>query len=283
MVQLACMTLPYTAYPLERAIEGIASAGYRYVALGGPHEGQDIFPPEDGEAVSRVRELLGRYNLKPIALVCSTQLAPAQPFELALHRLEVARELGIREVLTLGTWGYRKFPDEPLPEEELREKNRQYVERMRELAVSAERHGLTITIKPHTGNTASARVLLDTLAAIGSASVSASYDPGNVHFYEGMDTQEDLALMGGRVYSFVAKDHRGGRAHLEFPVPGEGDIPFRQQFALLQQSGYNGPVIVERVDGVPSSDPLPLEEIDSRIARARTNLEAMLREAGYGD
>src|SRR5207248_6199057 len=36
--QLACMTLPYANFPLERALEGIASAGYRYVAWGTTHQ-----------------------------------------------------------------------------------------------------------------------------------------------------------------------------------------------------------------------------------------------------
>ena len=36
--QLACMTLPYANFPLERALQGIASAGYRYVAWGTTHQ-----------------------------------------------------------------------------------------------------------------------------------------------------------------------------------------------------------------------------------------------------
>ena len=36
--QLACMTLPYSNFPLERALKGIASAGYRYVAWGTTHQ-----------------------------------------------------------------------------------------------------------------------------------------------------------------------------------------------------------------------------------------------------
>jgi hypothetical protein len=36
--QLACMTLPYANFPLERALKGIASAGYKYVAWGTTHQ-----------------------------------------------------------------------------------------------------------------------------------------------------------------------------------------------------------------------------------------------------
>ena len=36
--QIACMTLPYSQFPLERALFGIKSAGYRYVAWGTRHK-----------------------------------------------------------------------------------------------------------------------------------------------------------------------------------------------------------------------------------------------------
>src|SRR5262245_12258461 len=36
--QVACMTLPYSAFPLQRALTGIQAAGYRYVAWGTTHQ-----------------------------------------------------------------------------------------------------------------------------------------------------------------------------------------------------------------------------------------------------
>src|SRR5262245_58092139 len=36
--QIACMTLPYSQYSLERALAGIKSAGYQYVAWGTSHK-----------------------------------------------------------------------------------------------------------------------------------------------------------------------------------------------------------------------------------------------------
>ena len=43
--QIACMTLPYSQYPLARALSGIKSAGYEYVAWGTSHR-------EEGEAAA---------------------------------------------------------------------------------------------------------------------------------------------------------------------------------------------------------------------------------------
>ena len=36
--QIACMTLPYSRFPLQRALTGIKAAGYRYVAWGTTHQ-----------------------------------------------------------------------------------------------------------------------------------------------------------------------------------------------------------------------------------------------------
>src|SRR5687767_6624660 len=36
--QIACMTLPYSRFPLRRALTGIRAAGYRYVAWGTTHQ-----------------------------------------------------------------------------------------------------------------------------------------------------------------------------------------------------------------------------------------------------
>src|SRR6187399_639904 len=36
--QIACMTLPYSQYPLARALSGIRAAGFQYVAWGTTHK-----------------------------------------------------------------------------------------------------------------------------------------------------------------------------------------------------------------------------------------------------
>ena len=55
--QLACMTLPYGAFPLERALTGIAGAGYRFVAWGVNHVSRPVLavdaPPRKPRAWPR--------------------------------------------------------------------------------------------------------------------------------------------------------------------------------------------------------------------------------------
>jgi len=51
--QIACMTLAYTAYPVERALEGSARAAYKYVAVGPRHRNTDTFPADAPAGAAR--------------------------------------------------------------------------------------------------------------------------------------------------------------------------------------------------------------------------------------
>ncbi|WP_127583896.1 sugar phosphate isomerase/epimerase family protein [Paenibacillus koleovorans] len=278
MIRLTCMTLPYLKMPFERALAGIADAGYRYVSFGLPHDGKDVPEEQNARAADEIGALLARYRLEPVMLVSTNQIGPGQPIERARQRFEFAKTLGITELLSLGTLSYRNFPHDPLPEDELKRKNDAFVGKFRELAGLAEEFGIYVTIKPHTGNTATAKELLETLGEIGSSYVRASYDPGNVHFYEGIDPAADFPLIVRHTHSLVAKDHRGARAERDFPIPGEGDVDFGSIFRTLKAESFDGSVVVERIDGTDVT--ISPEETDRRIAQARNNMVRLLEQAG---
>jgi len=285
MMKLACMTLPYSNVPFERALEGISRAGFRYVAFGLPHAGVDVPDESDSDAAAKLQLLFERYQLEPIMLISTNQLAPGQTIERARFRIELAKALRIPEMLSLGTWGYRDFPDDPLPEKEMLELNRLFVDKFRELASIAESNGVTITLKPHTGNTATAQHLLQTLREIGSDFVKASYDPGNVHYYEGIDAVADFTMIAADTVSLVAKDHRGAKGNPDFPIPGEGDIDFSSLFRIWQDKGLgktnsSGTVVVERVDG--KGEEMNPEQIDELMAKTRSKLATILKTVGLG-
>src|SRR5687768_13831462 len=71
--QIACMTLPYSAFPLERALSGIKLAGYEYVAWGTTHQesgGRTPVMPADAPA-ERAKELARRcrdLGLEPVMM-----------------------------------------------------------------------------------------------------------------------------------------------------------------------------------------------------------------------
>lgn len=275
MGKIACMTLPYMRFSIERAFEGISRAGYQYVSFGLPHAGADV-PVEGNDAeVSKLGKLLEKYELTPVMLICMKPFKYDQPIERAYRRLEFARALDIKEVLSGGVTNYKQFPDELLPQQQYEENNRKFIEHYKRIAEKAEQLGIVITLKPYTGNTATSKELSETIRQIASPNLLPCYDTGNVQFYEGIDAAEDFMNIANTTHSIIAKDHRGGRGNLDFPIPGTGDVNFRKIFkAWSQYVDGNGYVIVERADGPPEPD-----LIDQRIYESRIRLEKILYES----
>ncbi|TMV44379.1 sugar phosphate isomerase/epimerase [Paenibacillus mesophilus] len=275
-MKLACMTLPYATCSMERALEGISRAGYRYIGIGNPHGGIELPEADDSRAIGQLDGLFAMYNLQPLQLMSNAHFKIDQPIERARQRMQLAKALGIKEILTIGTQSYRSFPSAPLTEEEMQPINRAYIERYKQIAEEAAALDLIITIKPHTGNTATAADMLETLQQIDSPHIRGCYDPGNVEFYEGIVASDDFPQVAKRTYSLIAKDHRGERGARDFPIPGTGDVDFPAIFTVLKRGGFEGNVFLERVDG-----PAVPELIDQRIADARMHLVRMLKEAGF--
>lgn len=275
-IKLACMTLPYAKFSLERALEGISLAGYRYIGFGLAHGGIDYPDENDAGTISNLHALFTKYDLQPLLLMSNAHFKIDQPIERARQRMQIAKALGIKEILTIGTQSYRTFPSDPLTDEEMKPINEAYIERYKKIAEEAAALDLIVTIKPHTGNTATAAHMMETLQQIDSPHIRGCYDPGNVQFYEGIAAADDFPQMAERTYSLIAKDHRGARANRDFPIPGSGDVDFSTIFAALKKAGYDGNVFVERVDG-----PAVPELIDQRIAESRVRLEQMLKDAGF--
>lgn len=284
-MKIVGITLPYSHLPFERALEGIAAAGYQYVGFGLKHDGE-LMPPLDAPVAEweRVAELCSRYGLTPTSIFGRAgvkDVSETEQIEVYKREIDAVAGIGIEYVTGAGVWGYKSFPDVPLTEEEMAAPHRAFVEAMQILGDYAAGRGVTIVLKPHTGDTATASILLKTLSEIGRPAVKAFYDPGNVRFYEGIDPAEDVKLIQGDMPMMCAKDHKGPRANPDFPIPGEGEVDFAPIFKHLHDINFDGMVTVERVDGSDKASDLSAEEIDARMRRARENLERLAQEAGY--
>src|SRR5262249_31146535 len=141
---IACMTLPYSRFPLDRALSGIKAAGYKYVAWGTTHrDGASEMPVIAPDAPpERARELARKFRdlgLEPLMMFA--MVYPERPEAPAVFRSRIrqAEAGGLRHVLTFGhtQGGNRKL----------------WVERFKELAPMARDHGVTIVIKQHGGET----------------------------------------------------------------------------------------------------------------------------------
>ena len=272
-LQLGAQTLPYRNYPFERALEGIARAGFRYVGIWNDHADGPVVP-EGASAgdYGAVRRRLAAHGLTPrMAFTFRGQGGQDGPAQESLLRrtVEAAGALGIACVISAGPSPYagRAFGPHKRDMLYLREAEA-YFDVLRRVAPVAEREGVTIVLKPHMGVTGTGEDLAELVQLIDHPSVRVCYDAGNIAFYEGLKPEEDVRACAKYVRAVCIKDHRGPRANADFPLPGTGDVDHAELFRILLDAGFSGPCLVERIDGLKTP-----EEVDSALAQARQHLE----------
>jgi sugar phosphate isomerase/epimerase len=257
------MTLPYAAYPLERALTGLQAAGYRFVAWGTNHkeDGGKPVPVLTGDAAPDKAKELGKHcrdlGLEPVMMFGP---APDNPQALK-QRVYQAAAAGIGQVLTMGnTKG-----NDP----------KTWIRNFKELGPVARDHGVTIVVKQHGGNTGTGAALVEIIREVNDAGVKISYDAGNVMDYHKIDPLPDIRKCADEVRSFCIKDHR------LFPKdedcgPGFGEIDHYKLLAPVAFTGRAMPLCCENIFAPVLPRPANPEGIDALARRAREFLTVVI-------
>ncbi len=265
--QIACMTLPYSQYPLERALTGIKSAGYEYVAWGTTHKeagesrGVPVMPPDAPPA--KAKELSQRCHdlgLTPLMLFSSIYPEDAKGVEVLTQRIKQASAAGIPHVLTFGhTNG---------------DNRKLWIERFKQLGPIARDHGVLIVAKQH-GETG--QVTGEIVREVNDDGIKVNYDAGNVMDYTKgqVNPLDDIKTCANLIHSFCIKDHR------LFPInqdcgPGLGEIDHYRLLANVSHTGRDMPLCCENISAPKIRATAP-EELDLLAHRAREFLQIVIR------
>jgi sugar phosphate isomerase/epimerase len=269
--QIACMTLAYSAFPLERALTGLKEAGYRYVAWGTTHKEADgprqPVMPEDAPP-ERAKELGKRcrdLGLEPLMMFSGVYPEARNHKEVLTSRIRQAAAAGIPQVLTFGNpkGGDRKL----------------WVEQFKLLGPVARDHGVLIVVKQHGGLTASGVLSAEVIRDVADDGVKVNYDSGNVMDYLKLDAPSvlaDIQKCAAEVRSFCIKDHRLSPRD-EDCGPGFGEI---DHYKLLQPVAFTGrlvPLCCENIFAPLLPRPTKPEGIDALARRAREFLEVVVQ------
>lgn len=265
--QIACMTLPYNQFPLQRALEGIKAAGYKYVAWGTTHKeaGQekgvpvmpeDAPPAKAAELGQRCRDL----GLEPLMMFSGIYPEHDRALEVFKNRIAQAKAAGMPQVLT---FGHTKGPNRKL-----------WVERFKQLGPIARDNGVLLVVKQH-GETG--KITGEIVREVDDPGVRVNYDAGNVMDYTKGETDplEDIKSCAELIHSFCIKDHR------MFPVnqdcgPGYGEIDHYRLLDNVAWTGRKLPLCCENIS-IPKVKATTAEEIDANARRAREFLEAVIQ------
>jgi sugar phosphate isomerase/epimerase len=266
--QMACMTLPYAAFPIERALEGIKAAGYPHVAWGVTHKdasGQtrpamDVeAPPATAAALARRCRDLG---LDPVMMFSTVFLEEPEAPDAHRKRIAQAAAAGIPYLLTFG----RTSPGE----------YERVIACLKAIGPAARQAGVTVLIKQHGGNTATGAMCSTIIREVGDAGVRMCYDAGNVLDYESHDPIADIATCVGDVRAFAIKDHRDWPKD-EDCGPGFGEIDHYRLFAPVMQTGLTMPLVFENIFEPLVGRPTTPDGVDALARRAREYMESVIR------
>ncbi len=274
---LGAHTLPYRSEPLERGLQGIAAAGFKSVGLASEHAGGPIVSEHpDRNEVTSLRRRIEDFGLTPVCLMA--RRGAMERIEDLVADLDLCAEMGMPYLQVIGPW-----PDGP--DGRPKPVMRWYGEVERFLAVlsaggkEAQRRGVTIVPKPHRGATATGADLREVLTRTDSPAVRCCWDAGNIRYYEGLDSEDDLERSGVAplVSTVCIKDHSGGQWNDSFPVPGDGEVDHARMLKILASAGFRGPLLLERFDQ-PNA-----EANDAAMLRTRTFLESVVQSLDEGE
>jgi sugar phosphate isomerase/epimerase len=265
--QIACMTLPYRQFPLQRALTGLAGVGYKYVAWGTSHRESDadtrvpVMPTDAPPA--KAKELGKRcrgLGLEPLMMFSSIYPENDGALEVLTNRLKQAAAAGMPQVLTFGhtQGGNRKI----------------WIERFSKLGPIAADLNVMLVVKQHGGSTGTGEACAEITREVDHPNIRVNYDAGNVMDYLNVDPIPDIKKCADQVHSFCIKDHRN------FPEdrdcgPGYGEIDHYRLLAPVAFTGRKMPLCCENIFAPVLPRPDKPEGVDALAKRAREYLEVV--------
>jgi sugar phosphate isomerase/epimerase len=265
--QIACMTLPYSPFPLARALTGIQSAGYKFVAWGTSHKeeggkdvpvlARDATPEKAKELALRCRDM----GLEPVLMFSGVYPEANDGLQVLTQRLKQAGAARVPQVLT---FGHTKGGDRKL-----------WIERFKALGPIARDNNVTLVVKQHGGDTGTGEICAAITREVDHPNVKVNYDAGNVLDYLNKDPIPDIKVCAGEVRSFCIKDHRNW-PRSEDCGPGLGEIDHYKLLAPVAFTGSTMPLACENIFAPLLPRPEKPEEVDVLARRPREFLELVI-------
>jgi sugar phosphate isomerase/epimerase len=262
------MTLPYAEFPLERALTGIQSAGFKYVAWGTTHKesGAKAVPVIAADAApDRAKDLGDRcrgLGLTPVLMFSGIYPEAKDAIEVLTNRIRQAAAAGIPQVLT---FGHTEGSDRKL-----------WIERFKKLGPVARDHGVMIVVKQHGGNTGTGAACAEIIREVADEGVKVNYDAGNVMDYLDVDPIPDILKCVTEVRSFCIKDHRNFPADQDCG-PGFGEIDHYKLLNPVAFTGLTMPLCFENIFAPVVPRPTDPAGIDALARRAREFIEVVIQ------
>ena len=135
-------------------------------------------------------------------------------------------------------------------------------------------HKVSIALETHPDLCTNAQTMKQTMAAVNHPWVGVNYDTANVYYYNHeIDTVDQVAACTDFIRGVHFKDGHGKYHDFDFPVFGEGIVPFDTVHAILQQAGYTDAYCME-LEGPAFNRDAP-DDLANKIARCVQHLRTV--------
>ncbi len=266
--QVACMTLPYSEFPLKRALQGIKAAGYQHIAWGTTHRetsggeripamAADASPDAARQLATQCRDV----GLEPLMMFSTVYPEADDGLQVLTQRIKQAAAAGIGQVLTFGhtKGGNRKL----------------WVDRFKELGPIARDHGVLIVVKQHGGSTGTGQACAEIIREVDDDGIRVNYDAGNVMDYMKLNPIPDIRECADVVHSFCMKDHRTWPQDQDCG-PGFGEIDHYRLLHPVAFTGRKMPLCCENIFAPNVERPKTPEGIDTLARQVREFLQTVI-------
>ena len=254
--QIGCFSRPWNKLEWEDFVAGVAGAGYEYMGFM-RHGGElTVKPGMTDEEITALKESLSKHNLKPSTCLAAHNLGQGvdAAVQEACEHVDAMEAVGVEYYLSCGTSDEAQYET--------------LYAVLKQLAAHGETKGVTVTLKPHGGVSATSLDLLRAVERVDHPNFGIYFDPGNILYYTGGSPLENLDKLAPHVVGICIKDEAGGEKGDVNIEPGTADVDFEAVFSILKAGGFGGgPVLVECLGGEELAD------INQRAARVRERIE----------
>lgn len=254
----------YHGYSIEEAIEGISSAGYRYIELTATKGWTEhVFPDMSFERLCAVKELLKEKNLVPFAMSGHTNLMDTARIPDFVMNMRLAAFFGCEYIVS--SIGEAHIEDKALAS------NEEVAAHIRALIPYLEQLKLKLVLEVH-GDHGTGRILKEIVQLVDSPLVKINYDTANAIFFGDVDLADDFKACVDEVTFIHLKEKAGGRQEWNFPALGQGYVDFPMIFKTLETAGNNCPFSIEIE--FKKEGPKDLDEINRAVADSAEYLKS---------
>jgi len=254
--KLGCTTGSYCKFSFERALQGIADAGLKYVEIGAVPVHCEHVSPElmDKKQIKELKTIIESYGLKPLSISGHCDLTTDSGVELFKKRIDLAYELEVTIVNT-------SSGDIKTTEDEER-----FFKNMKTISRYLEERGITAGLECHGGILGTGMECRKTVERIGSDNVRINYDPANGIYYSGVNPVDDIMDIVDYIVHVHIKDKLEGKGVWNFPAIGDGYIDFPVLFDILYNNDYHGSFSIE-IELLEQGPKTP-EEVDIALKKS---------------